>query len=77
MKKHPDKKYVVLGTNSIMEKMRVCNLFRKFNYHERFEKLFQLANEILKLVRTFYKLFLLSKDICIKITLVFLVDEVL
>ncbi|XP_063684828.1 heterogeneous nuclear ribonucleoprotein U-like protein 1 isoform X2 [Bolinopsis microptera] len=44
---HPDKRYNILGTNLIMEKMKVTGLHRKRNYHGRWEELIQKATGIL------------------------------
>lgn len=44
---HPDKRYNILGTNLIMEKMKVTGLARKRNYHGRWEELIKQATGIL------------------------------
>ncbi|XP_022091036.1 heterogeneous nuclear ribonucleoprotein U-like protein 1 [Acanthaster planci] len=46
-KEHPEKRYYILGTNIIMDKMKVMGLRRERNYNERWEKLFQKANDCL------------------------------
>ena len=51
---HPEKRYSILGTNLIMEKMKVSGLARKENYHGRWETLIKKATETLN------KLFLLA-----------------
>ena len=51
---NPEKRYSILGTNLIMEKMKVSGLGRKHNYHGRWETLIKLATETLN------KLFLLA-----------------
>eukprot|EP00117_Sycon_ciliatum_P048954 scpid42563/ scgid34787/ Heterogeneous nuclear ribonucleoprotein U-like protein 1; Adenovirus early region 1B-associated protein 5; E1B-55 kDa-associated protein 5 len=43
---HADQRYTILGTNDIMEQMRVNNLMRKRNYHGRFDQLMQLATKV-------------------------------
>lgn len=44
---HAEKKYNILGTNAIMEKMKVMGLARKRNYHGRWEVLIQQATQCL------------------------------
>ena len=44
---NPDKRYNILGTNLIMEKMKVTGLTRKRNYHGRWEELIKKATGIL------------------------------
>ncbi|KAE8585719.1 hypothetical protein XENTR_v10021425 [Xenopus tropicalis] len=44
---HPEKKYVILGTNAIMEKMRVMGLRRQRNYAGRWDVLIQQATQCL------------------------------
>ena len=46
-KTHPEKKYNILGTNTIMDKMKVMGLMRKRNYHGRWDALIKQATEIL------------------------------
>ncbi|XP_035205798.1 uncharacterized protein LOC118180854 [Stegodyphus dumicola] len=46
-KKHPDKKYNVLGTNNIIDKMKVMGLPRKRNYAGRWDVLIQMATKCL------------------------------
>ena len=52
-RQNPTKKYNILGTNSLLERMKVQGLPRKRNYHGRWEVLIQKCtecfNEILKL----------------------------
>ncbi|KFM69215.1 Heterogeneous nuclear ribonucleoprotein U-like protein 1, partial [Stegodyphus mimosarum] len=45
--KHPDKKYNVLGTNNIIDKMKVMGLPRKRNYAGRWDVLIQMATKCL------------------------------
>ncbi|XP_040179190.1 heterogeneous nuclear ribonucleoprotein U-like protein 1 isoform X3 [Rana temporaria] len=44
---HPEKKYNILGTNAIMEKMRVMGLRRQRNYAGRWDVLIQQATKCL------------------------------
>ena len=44
---HPEKKYCILGTNSIMDRMKVMGLTRKRNYHGRWDALIKQATDIL------------------------------
>ncbi|PFX28039.1 heterogeneous nuclear ribonucleoprotein U-like protein 1 [Stylophora pistillata] len=44
---HPEKKFCILGTNSIMDKMKVMGLMRKRNYHGRWDALIKQATDIL------------------------------
>ena len=44
---HPEKKYCILGTNTIMDKMKVMGLMRKRNYHGRWDALIKQATDIL------------------------------
>ena len=44
---HPEKKYCILGTNMIMDKMKVMGLMRKRNYHGRWDVLIKQATDIL------------------------------
>nr|XP_011460299.1 PREDICTED: heterogeneous nuclear ribonucleoprotein U-like protein 1 [Fragaria vesca subsp. vesca] len=46
VKEHPEKRYVVLGTNMILDQMKVPGLLRKQNYGERFERLMSRATQI-------------------------------
>ncbi|RHN71838.1 putative P-loop containing nucleoside triphosphate hydrolase [Medicago truncatula] len=39
MKDHPEKRYVLLGTNLLLEQMKVRGLLQKNNYNERFRRL--------------------------------------
>ncbi|XP_006467899.2 uncharacterized protein LOC102628781 isoform X3 [Citrus sinensis] len=46
VKDHPEKRYILLGTNLILEQMKVPGLLRKHNYSERFQCLMGRANAI-------------------------------
>ncbi|KAA8519887.1 hypothetical protein F0562_014203 [Nyssa sinensis] len=46
VKEHPEKRYVVLGTNLALDQMKVPGLMRKHNYGERFERLMDRATGI-------------------------------
>ncbi|XP_021662568.2 uncharacterized protein LOC110651516 isoform X3 [Hevea brasiliensis] len=46
VKEHPEKRYVLLGTNLILDQMKVPGLVRKNNYGERFDRLMSRANAI-------------------------------
>ncbi|KAL0321200.1 UNVERIFIED_CONTAM: Heterogeneous nuclear ribonucleoprotein U-like protein 1 [Sesamum radiatum] len=46
VKEHPEKRYVVLGTNLALEQMKVPGLLRKHNYGERFDRLMDRATKI-------------------------------
>ncbi|KAG8635334.1 hypothetical protein MANES_16G020600v8 [Manihot esculenta] len=46
VKEHPEKRYVLLGTNLILDQMKVPGLLRKHNYGERFDHLISRANAI-------------------------------
>ncbi|XP_078437240.1 uncharacterized protein LOC144707863 isoform X2 [Wolffia australiana] len=43
---HPEKRYILLGTNLALDQMKVPGLLRKRNYGERFEKLMEMATGI-------------------------------
>ncbi|XP_031392741.1 heterogeneous nuclear ribonucleoprotein U-like protein 1 isoform X2 [Punica granatum] len=43
---HPEKRYVLLGTNLILDQMKVPGLYRKQNYGERFDRLMDKATAI-------------------------------
>ena len=43
VKKHPDKRYNVIGTDSLIDKMRVMGLPRKKNFGGRWDVLIQKA----------------------------------
>ncbi|MCD7455995.1 hypothetical protein HAX54_030422 [Datura stramonium] len=43
---HPEKRYVLLGTNLALDLMKVPGLLRKHNYGERFERLMERATGI-------------------------------
>ncbi|XP_077995530.1 heterogeneous nuclear ribonucleoprotein U-like protein 1 [Glandiceps talaboti] len=49
-KQHPEKKYYILGTNLIMEKMKVMGLKRQKNYHGRWDQLIKQATNCLNQV---------------------------
>ncbi|KAJ4703369.1 heterogeneous nuclear ribonucleoprotein U-like protein 1 [Melia azedarach] len=46
VKDNPEKRYVLLGTNMILEQMKVPGLLQKHNYSERFDCLMGRANAI-------------------------------
>ncbi|KAL0310677.1 UNVERIFIED_CONTAM: Heterogeneous nuclear ribonucleoprotein U-like protein 1 [Sesamum angustifolium] len=46
VKEHPEKRYVLLGTNLALEQMKVPGLLRKHNYSERFDRLMDRATKI-------------------------------
>uniref|UniRef100_A0A5B7A3T6 SPRY domain-containing protein n=1 Tax=Davidia involucrata TaxID=16924 RepID=A0A5B7A3T6_DAVIN len=46
VKEHPDKRYVLLGTNLALDQMKVPGLLRKNNYGERFDCLMDRATGI-------------------------------
>ncbi|KAG7964128.1 hypothetical protein I3843_09G153100 [Carya illinoinensis] len=46
IKEHPEKRYVLLGTNLILDQMKVPGLMRKHNYSERFDRLMDKATGI-------------------------------
>ncbi|XP_074583669.1 uncharacterized protein LOC141839749 isoform X1 [Curcuma longa] len=50
MKEHPEKRYVLLGTNLALDKMKVPGLMRKNNYGERFERLMDRATGIFNIL---------------------------
>lgn len=45
-KDHPEKRYLVLGTNLALDQMKVPGLMRKRNYGERFERFMDRASKI-------------------------------
>lgn len=47
---HPEKKFNILGTNAIMDRMKVMGLMRKRNYHCRWDALIKQASDILNKV---------------------------
>lgn len=49
---HPEKRYVLLGTNLAMEQMKVPGLLRKHNYGERFDRLMDRATRIFNVLLT-------------------------
>nr|CAD1832157.1 unnamed protein product [Ananas comosus var. bracteatus] len=46
VKDHPEKRYILLGTNLALDQMKVPGLLRKNNYGERFERLMNRATGI-------------------------------
>ena len=46
----PEKRFTILGTNLIMEKMKVTGLARKQNYHGRWELLIKKSTEVLNAI---------------------------
>jgi len=46
MEANPLKNYVLLGTNAVIDQMKVMNLNRQRNYHERWEELISQATPI-------------------------------
>lgn len=46
VKEHPEKRYIVLGTNLILDQMKVPGILRKHNYGERFELLMDRATQM-------------------------------
>ncbi|KAK9267331.1 hypothetical protein L1049_009755 [Liquidambar formosana] len=48
VKEHPEKRYVLLGTNLALDQMKVPGLLRKQNYSERFDRLMTSADGIFK-----------------------------
>ncbi|KAK7246591.1 hypothetical protein RIF29_41460 [Crotalaria pallida] len=50
VKEHPEKRYVLLGTNLILDQMKVPGLLRKNNYGERFDRLMDRATGIFNVV---------------------------
>ena len=53
---HPEKKFYILGTNNIIDRMKVSGLTRKRNYHGRWEELIKRASIVLN------KLFTVTKN---------------
>ncbi|KAK9156093.1 hypothetical protein Sjap_003573 [Stephania japonica] len=45
-KEHPEKRYILLGTNMALDQMKVSGLSRKHNYGERFDRLMDRATGI-------------------------------
>ncbi|CDO99634.1 unnamed protein product [Coffea canephora] len=43
---HPEKRYILLGTNLVLDQMKVPGLLRRHNYGERFDRLMQRATAI-------------------------------
>ncbi|KDP20883.1 hypothetical protein JCGZ_21354 [Jatropha curcas] len=52
VKEHPERRYVLLGTNLVLDQMKVPGLLRKKNYGERFDRLISQANEIFDILLT-------------------------
>ncbi|XP_058749807.1 uncharacterized protein LOC131622786 isoform X1 [Vicia villosa] len=50
VKDHPEKRYVLLGTNLILEQMKVPGLLRKNNYGERFDRLMDRASAMFNII---------------------------
>ncbi|XP_058749850.1 uncharacterized protein LOC131622839 [Vicia villosa] len=50
VKDHPEKRYVLLGTNLILEQMKVPGLLRKNNYGERFDRLMDKASSMFNVI---------------------------
>ncbi|CAL5014648.1 unnamed protein product [Urochloa decumbens] len=46
VKEHPEKRFILLGTNLALEQMKVPGLLRKNNYGERFDRLMECATWI-------------------------------
>lgn len=46
-KEHPEKRYNIIGTDTLIDKMRVMGLPRKNNYHGRWDTLIQKATNCL------------------------------
>ncbi|CAN6241051.1 unnamed protein product [Urochloa humidicola] len=46
VKEHPEKRFILLGTNLVLEQMKVPGLLRKNNYGERFDRLMECATWI-------------------------------
>ncbi|GAB4824938.1 hypothetical protein Ancab_007810 [Ancistrocladus abbreviatus] len=46
VKEHPEKRYILLGTNMVLDQMKVPGLLRKNNYSERFDRLMDRATRI-------------------------------
>ncbi|KAL6651951.1 hypothetical protein ACP70R_010876 [Stipagrostis hirtigluma subsp. patula] len=52
VKEHPEKRFIVLGTNLALEQMKVPGLLRKNNYGERFDRLMERATVIFNTLLT-------------------------
>ncbi|KAL6844509.1 hypothetical protein ACP4OV_026182 [Aristida adscensionis] len=52
VKEHPEKRFIVLGTNLALEQMKVPGLLRKNNYGERFDRLMDRATAIFNTLLT-------------------------
>ncbi|URD73105.1 heterogeneous nuclear ribonucleoprotein U-like protein [Musa troglodytarum] len=52
IKEHPEKRYVLLGTNLALDQMKVPGLLRKRNYGERFDCLMDRATKIFNTLLT-------------------------
>ncbi|KAI5448142.1 hypothetical protein KIW84_015535, partial [Lathyrus oleraceus] len=50
VKDHSEKRYVLLGTNLILEQMKVPGLLRKNNYSERFDRLMDKATAMFNVI---------------------------
>ncbi|XP_038893724.1 heterogeneous nuclear ribonucleoprotein U-like protein 1 isoform X2 [Benincasa hispida] len=47
---HPEKRYILLGTNLILDQMKLPGLLRKHNYGERFDRLMDQATGIFNIL---------------------------
>ncbi|XP_076893753.1 uncharacterized protein LOC143545826 [Bidens hawaiensis] len=52
VKDHPEKRYILLGTNLALDQMKVPGLLRKQNYGERFDRLMDRATTIFNTLLT-------------------------
>ncbi|CAL5409752.1 unnamed protein product [Camellia sinensis] len=52
VKEHPEKRYILLGTNLALDQMKVPGLLRKSNYGERFDRLMDRATGIFNTLLT-------------------------
>ncbi|XP_030518073.1 heterogeneous nuclear ribonucleoprotein U-like protein 1 isoform X2 [Rhodamnia argentea] len=52
IKEHPEKRYVLLGTNLVLDQMKVPGLRRKENYGERFDRLMDRATDVFNILLT-------------------------
>ncbi|KAL3851272.1 hypothetical protein ACJIZ3_013154 [Penstemon smallii] len=52
VKEHPEKRYILLGTNLALEQMKVPGLLRKNNYGERFDQLMDRATKIFNVLQS-------------------------
>lgn len=56
-KSHPEKRYNIIGTDTLIDKMRVMGLPRKRNYHGRWDVLIEKATKCLNKLFQIGKLF--------------------